>query len=102
MRGEQWHLTPKEEALSAERVKDYQEVDPWEEIIRGFIVPSGRVTTKEILALAIKIDFANQTRQHEMRASRILKADGWARRKRWNDEKKRQEWVYEKDCLLTD
>jgi predicted P-loop ATPase len=97
--GEQWHLTSEEAEQSAERVKDYQESHPWENIILEKAGPSGRVTTSWLLYQALGIQPALQKRSDQMAVQRILTSDGWVRKQIRNKATKKQEWIYEKDWV---
>jgi predicted P-loop ATPase len=76
-RGEQWHLTREEEKLAAERVKDYQEVDHWEEPILKYVDAYQFVTVSGILASALEVPTERQDMKAQKRVGKILRANGW-------------------------
>jgi predicted P-loop ATPase len=98
--GEQWHLTPEEEALAKVEQEARMEIDPWEESIskalsegvrRRFPMPGedpfaiqpgvSSVTTGEVLEHVIGIEVARRGRGDEMRVAAILKRFGWGRKR---------------------
>lgn len=79
-RGEQWWLTPEEDAELADRNTDFESSDTWADAISDWLADNSfvtSVTTSQLLAQAIGKDLDMHTRHDEMRVSAILKRLGW-------------------------
>jgi predicted P-loop ATPase len=77
--GEQWWLTPDEDALLAQANQGWQSSDAWESEVLTYIENLTTCTISELLTKAIKIELANQGKADQMRVSDILRRNGWAK-----------------------
>lgn len=76
--GERWYLDDELEGLRAGESRQYQERDPWTELIAGWA--QDRVdpfTMSDVLAKACKLDPSRQSMREMARASSILRALGY-------------------------
>lgn len=86
--GEPWWLNREADTQRERQNEEFQDDDPWREVVEGFISPPTvrEITVTDILVGGIKLEIARQDRAAQMRVSRILKALGWERRQRRTDE----------------
>ena len=77
--GEQWWLTPDEDALLAQANQGWQSSDAWESDVLTYVENLTTCTISELLTKAIKIELGNQGKAHQMRVSDILRRNGWAK-----------------------
>lgn len=75
--GEQWWLDRTADKGRADRNAAFEESDPWEGPISGYLEGRRQVTIAEVLTNAIKIDVAQQDRRSELRAARVVRSIGW-------------------------
>lgn len=73
--GSPWWDVPAEDALREQ--DDRRAIDPWESHIADFIADKTFVTVNQVLAGALEVDKARQSRQDFMRVVACLKAIGW-------------------------
>jgi hypothetical protein len=92
--GEQWWLTPEEEALLAQNNEGWQITDVWEAAILNYLDNKSTCTIAELLEKPIGLDLAKQSRAEQMRVSNILRRNGWTRVRKQVGNKR--EWFWEK------
>lgn len=93
--GEQWWLTPEEEALLEKANQTWQSSDPWESEILKYLLHRDTCTVASILSNAIKLDLPHQGRAEQMRAADLLRRNGWVKSGQKLIEGIRQ-WVWER------
>lgn len=85
--GEEWWLTPQEEARSQELNQPFRVEDPWMPHIRGYVdaLPdlggAIKVYTKDILENCLQLDKGRQEKAAQMRTTGILKRLGFTKKK---------------------
>lgn len=100
-KGEAWWIEDLETLLQAELIQaDRAEVDPWGEVIDGWLDDPERkslefVTTGRILTDAIKMTTDRFTKGDEMRVANHLARRGWLHRKRRPFAGAKPTWGYE-------
>ena len=74
--GEQWHLTPAEEAELMEETRQWKEFDPWQEDLERILQGQTQTTMAELLE---KLGFQTHLKDRKAtgRLSTILKSMGW-------------------------
>lgn len=77
--GEQWWLTPEEEALLDARLTDYERTDPWDDEILPFVTRKNEVSTASVLGDCLKLGNESQNRAAQMRVAGCLKRNGFER-----------------------
>jgi len=92
--GEQWWLTPEEDALLAQANQGWQATDVWEAAILNHLQDKSTCTIAELLEKTIGLELAKQSRGEQMRVSNILRHNGWARVRKQVGNKR--EWFWEK------
>jgi len=91
------------EDLAKEEHRNFKSVDPWEDIVRAWLVEEdlagskpadkGMLRTPEILAGALQLDPKSVGKREEMRLTSVLKALGYARDQKWVDGSPKKVWV---------
>jgi putative DNA primase/helicase len=80
--GEKWWLSPKMEARLQHAHRDFEQEDPWGDIVlqfaRDFV---GNLTTPVVLEKALDKPSGQWTKSDEMRVAAILRRDGWVQRR---------------------
>ena len=92
--GEQWWLTPEEDALLAQANQGWQATDVWEEAILNHLHDKSACTIAELLEKTIGLELAKQSRGEQMRVSNILRRNGWIKSRKQIGNKR--EWFWEK------
>jgi predicted P-loop ATPase len=92
--GEQWWLTPEEDALLAQANQGWQATDVWEEAILNHLHDKSTCTIAELLEKTIGLELAKQSRGEQMRVSNILRRNGWIKSRKQIGNKR--EWFWEK------
>jgi predicted P-loop ATPase len=77
--GEQWWLTPDEDALLAQANQGWQSSDAWESDVMSYVENLTTCTISELLTKAIQMELAHQGKADQMRVSDILRRNGWAK-----------------------
>lgn len=82
-RGEIWWLTKDEEAVRAEKNKDYASEEIWFAKIQRYLdsYPEPTVTTSEVLEKALDVPTAHQDRSGQIRVAKVLGELGWQKKK---------------------
>jgi len=75
--GEQWWLTPEEDALLAEANKSHEMSDTWESSILNYLEHKTETTISDILLTKIGLNLAEQKKAEQMRVAEILTRNGW-------------------------
>jgi putative DNA primase/helicase len=89
--GADWWTLPAQEALEAQEAR--YAGDPWEDVVREFLLAKESTTTPEILREAIKLELSRQTKREEMRVARILERLGWRRVTVGPPARRQRRWV---------
>lgn len=92
-RGEQWWLTPLEEAAATNANQDFQIEDAWSGYIETFLAGKTWVTTGQVLEEALGIEPARQDKISQMRMADILRGLGWVSKTREMGNRKVRGWV---------
>jgi putative DNA primase/helicase len=101
-RGDVWWLESR--ALvdaAAEEQKARYEGDVWEDKIIEWVGPRDSVTISEVLDLCLEKPKKDWNRADDMRISRILKSNGWRRRREAVDESGHRPYCYRRGPNLT-
>jgi predicted P-loop ATPase len=98
--GEQWWLTHEEDALLAQANQGWQATDAWEMAILNYLDNKSTCTIAELLEKPIGLELAKQSKGEQMRASNILRRNGWARVQKQIDNKRN--WFWEKVMQVSD
>ncbi|MCY1077407.1 virulence-associated E family protein [Archangium lansingense] len=91
--GESWWEMPAEATQAEQEAR--RQVDPWEELIGAYLSgpeAPGKVTTANVLRLAVNLDTSRMDRAAEMRAASVLKRLGFVRVDGWHDGRKAKYW----------
>ena len=81
-RGEPWWLSPEAEVARVEASEPYREVDAWEVPIASWAAErSEPFSVAEVLAGAVTVETARQTKRDAMRAASILSRLGFVKRR---------------------
>jgi predicted P-loop ATPase len=92
--GEQWWLTPEEDALLTQANQGWQATDSWEAAILNYLDDKSTCTIADLLEKPIGLELAKQNKGEQMRVSNILRRNGWTRiRKRVGN---KRDWFWEK------
>jgi predicted P-loop ATPase len=94
--GEQWWLTPEEDALLAQVNQGWQALDVWEEAILNHLEDKSTCTITDLLTKPIGLDLAKQNRGEQMRVSNILRRHGWVKAPRQKRIDGKPQWYWEK------
>jgi putative DNA primase/helicase len=104
--GEQWHLTPEEEALASGEQKDRIEPDAWGDVIATWLVDQENdpkapirhteLTVRQVLRDAIQLPKEKWDQRAQNRVAQQLKLLGWERRRKTGSDGRRV-WVYERE-----
>jgi hypothetical protein len=78
--GEEWHLSPRLEALASEEQAKRLESDPWEDVISAFLpsVTAGFVTTLEVLTRALEVEIGRVNKADKNRVGAVMRHLGWS------------------------
>jgi putative DNA primase/helicase len=71
--------------------------DPWQQPIEKYLANPGlaQVTANQILAECIRIDIGKQTQSDWTRVGKVMvRIEDWEKTRRWNNDIKKQVWVY--------
>jgi predicted P-loop ATPase len=101
--GEQWWLTPEEEALLAQANQGWLATDSWETAILNYLDNKSTCTIAELLEKPIGLDLAKQSRSEQMRVSNILRRNGWAKVRKQIGNKREMVWekVWQEVCHVS-
>jgi predicted P-loop ATPase len=106
--GEQWWLTPEEDALLAQANQTWQATDSWEVAILNNLQDKSICTISDLLTKAIGLELPKQNKGEQMRVSNILRRNGWTRvqkqidnTRQWLWQKVRQEVMHPSNPLHT-
>jgi predicted P-loop ATPase len=77
--GEQWWLTPEEDAFLAQANQSWQATDVWEIAIFDYLQDKSTCTISDLLTKAIGLELPKQNKAEQMRVSNILRRNGWTR-----------------------
>jgi predicted P-loop ATPase len=90
--GEQWWLTPEEDAFLAQANQTWQTTDSWEEAILNHLQDKPTCTISDLLTKAIGLELSKQSKGEQMRVSNILRRNGWIRVQKQIDNKRQRYW----------
>jgi predicted P-loop ATPase len=90
--GEQWWLTPEEDALLAQDNEGWQTTDAWETAILNYLDNKSTCTIAELLEKPIGLELAKQSRSEQMRVSNILRRNGWVKARKQIGNKRERFW----------
>jgi predicted P-loop ATPase len=90
--GEQWWLTPEEDALLAQANQGWQATDVWETAILNHLDNKSTCSIGELLEKAIGLELAKQSKSEQMRVSNILRRNGWERSRKRIGNKRERFW----------
>jgi predicted P-loop ATPase len=94
--GEQWWLTPEEDALLTQANQGWQSSDAWEADILSYLDTKSICTISEILNKPLAIDLQHQGKAEQMRVGNILRRNGWKRAPRQKRIDGKPQWYWEK------
>lgn len=94
--GEQWWLTPEEDALLTQANQGWQSSDAWEADILSYLDTKSICTISEILNKPLAIDLQHQGKAEQMRVGSILRCNGWKRAPRQQRIDGKPQWYWEK------
>jgi predicted P-loop ATPase len=92
--GEQWWLTPEEDAFLAQANQTWQATDSWEIAIFDYLQNKSTCTISDLLTKAIGLELPKQNKVEQMRVSNILRRNGWARVQKQIDNTR--QWLWQK------
>ncbi len=96
---EQWYPTQLE-AIAAETIaQDYQQSDPWLEVIHEFVRDRETVLTSAILATALQVEVGRQSKADEMRVASCLRELGFQATRKTIKGRRTRVWVKPLDNL---
>ena len=90
--GEEPYLSQLLEKASELHAADHQELDPWEQTVKGYLSIREFVTSKEILTDCLQVELGRVTKADEMRVASILASAGWTRRRKTIDQLRVKGW----------
>lgn len=94
--GEQWWLTPEEDALLTQANQGWQSSDAWEADILSYLDTKSICTISEILNKPLAIDLQHQGKAEQMRVGNILRRNGWKRAPGQKRIDGKPQWYWEK------
>lgn len=95
--GEQWWLEREEELAKEEHNEKFMELDSWHNVVAAWLETvrhKSRVTTDEVLRMALEMENSKHDRAAQMRVGRILRELQWTRKKMRVDGSPRPVWCY--------
>jgi predicted P-loop ATPase len=96
---EQWYPT-QIEAIAAETIaQDYQQSDPWLEVIHEFVRDRETVLTSTVLATALQVEVGRQSKADEMRVASCLRELGFQATRKTINGRRTRVWVKPSDNL---
>jgi len=101
--GEQWWLTPEEDALLAQANQGWQATDVWETAILNYLDNKSTCTIGELLEKTIGLELAKQSKSEQMRVSNILRHNGWTKVRKQIGNKREMVWekVWQEVCQVS-
>ncbi|MEG4087546.1 VapE domain-containing protein, partial [Microcoleus sp. POL10_C6] len=97
--GEQWWLTPEEDALLAQANQGWQSNDVWEADILDYLQHREVCTISELLTKAITVELQHQDKRGQMRVSVILRRNGWTKAPTQRRIDGKQQWYWERKVV---
>jgi predicted P-loop ATPase len=94
--GEQWWLTPEEDALLTQANQGWQSSDAWEVDILSYLQTKSICTISELLNKAIAIELQHQGKAEQMRVGSILRRNGWKKAPLQKRIDGKPQWYWEK------
>jgi len=94
--GEQWWLTPEEDALLTQANQGWQSSDAWEADILSYLQTKSICTISELLNKAIAIELQHQGKAEQMRVGSILRRNGWKKAPLQKRIDGKPQWYWEK------
>jgi predicted P-loop ATPase len=94
--GEQWWLTPEEDALLTQANQAWQSSDAWEADILSYLETKSICTISELLNKPLAIDLQHQGKAEQMRVGNILRRNGWKRAPSQKRIDGKPQWYWEK------
>jgi predicted P-loop ATPase len=94
--GEQWWLTPDEDALLTQANQGWQSSDAWEADILNYLDTKSICTISELLNKPLAIDLQRQGKAEQMRVGNILRRNGWKRAPGQKRIDGKPQWYWEK------
>tara|TARA_R100000008_G_scaffold75783_1_gene55222 strand:- start:1141 stop:2466 length:1326 start_codon:yes stop_codon:yes gene_type:complete len=99
--GAQWWLGHDSENVLAEESTQYEEADPWLNIIAEFLLTRGgsALETSDIMKEALKLESHHMSRTNSMRLHEVMTKLGWVRERRSYAGTRGYYWVKSADVL---
>lgn len=94
--GEQWWLTPEEDALLTQANQGWQSSDAWEADILSYLDTKSICTISELLNKPLAIELQHQGKAEQMRVGNILRRNGWKRAPGQKRIDGKPQWYWEK------
>jgi predicted P-loop ATPase len=94
--GEQWWLTPDEDALLTQANQGWQSSDAWEADILSYLDTKSEATISELLNKPLAIELQHQGKAEQMRVGNILRRNGWKKAPAQKRIDGKPQWYWEK------
>lgn len=75
--GERWELPMEMREAAIEDAANYVSTDPWQKPVLEYANTFTKITTDDILANVLKLDYHQQGKREEMRVANLLRVNGW-------------------------
>lgn len=75
--GERWELPMEMREAAIEDAANYVSSDPWQKPVLDYVSIFTKITTTEILANVLKLEYHQQGKREEMRVANLLRVNGW-------------------------